>query len=183
MAFQSQAGSDISTKEANLKEELQDPGFSGQSCCCFWNYPCFQTRQPDNWERVSPPEKEQEIAGGLWGKGINTLKKVREWSELVAGPKWKTFIRRFNRATVRSKTGKFQYDPLSYALNFDEGQWQDSQLEKDWPAWDFSARFAAIPVSTKGSMEFGKDEPLFAWGRSRLIWRSTFWRWMKAVGW
>ena len=57
--------------------------------------------------------------------------KVREWSEIVAGPRWKTLIRRFNRDNRRH--GKFQYDPLSYALNFDE---------EDRACSNFSARFA-----------------------------------------
>ncbi|EPS69831.1 hypothetical protein M569_04939, partial [Genlisea aurea] len=61
------------------------------------------------------------------GKGVvvEALKKVREWSELVAGPKWKTFIRRFNHIAsggrAKPPPPRFQYDPLSYALNFDDG--------------------------------------------------------------
>lgn len=52
--------------------------------------------------------------------------KVREWSELVAGPRWKTFIRRFRRGPTRHGSGggvgrKLNYDALNYALNFDEG--------------------------------------------------------------
>lgn len=83
------------------------------------------------------------------------MKKAREWSEIVAGPKWKTFIRRFN------KTGKFRYDPLSYALNFDNGwQGQNGQMQDDDQVFrDFSSRYAAIPFSIKVSTELGNDDP------------------------
>ncbi|KVH98091.1 hypothetical protein Ccrd_023690 [Cynara cardunculus var. scolymus] len=33
----------------------------------------------------------------MWSRGIDALKKIQEWSEIVAGPRWKTFIWRFNR--------------------------------------------------------------------------------------
>lgn len=93
-------------------------------------------------------------------KGVTALKKVREWSELVAGPKWKTFIRRFNRtsAASRSKSGRFQYDPMSYALNFDEGAVQDGQFDEDRVFRDFSSRYAAI----RGQNSVIKEESLFA---------------------
>lgn len=81
--------------------------------------------------------------------------KVREWSELVAGPKWKTFIRRFNKN--RSKTNKFNYDPMSYSLNFDDGPGVNDQSEDDSLFRDFSSRFASIPVSAKSSMDLGED--------------------------
>ena len=47
---------------------------------------------------------------------------AREWSELVAGPRWKTFLRRFGRAHRggAARPAKHQYDPVSYALNFDD---------------------------------------------------------------
>lgn len=69
------------------------------------------------------------------------MMKAREWSEIVAGPRWKTFIRRF-RKRGGGRQGKFQYDPLSYALNFDEGHGQDGNLEEaEYGSRDFSARF------------------------------------------
>lgn len=91
---------------------------------------------------------------------MDAFKKVREWSELVAGPKWKTFIRRCSKN--RPKPGKFQYDPLSYALNFDEGHGQNGNLEdEDRVFRDFSSRYASIPMSAKSSMDLGKDGPTF----------------------
>lgn len=88
--------------------------------------------------------------------------KVREWSEIVAGPKWKTFIRRFNKnrnASLYVKQGSFNYDPLSYALNFDDGN--DGEEDFNYGYGGFSARFASVPPSAKSSMDLGKDAPTF----------------------
>ncbi|KAK2975016.1 hypothetical protein RJ640_001226 [Escallonia rubra] len=52
------------------------------------------------------------------------------------------------------RSGKFQYDPLSYALNFDEGPGQNGDLEgseEDYRFQNFSSRYA--------SMDLGKDGP------------------------
>jgi len=158
--LQMQTTPECSNKETDLNDDLQERAFSSRGCCCFWS---FGSRESDNWERISTSEEQQKTAGGgWWDKGINALKKVREWSEIVAGPKWKTFIRRLNK-TGRCKTRKFQYDPLSYALNFDDGgPGQNGQLHDDDQVFrDFSSRYAAIPLSSKGSMDLGKDAPSF----------------------
>ena len=93
---------------------------------------------------------------------------MREWSEIVAGPKWKTFIRRFNygggrgRAVHFAKHGSFQYDPLSYALNFDDGGNAGAgKYGDDGGVLSFSARFASVPATAKSSMDLGKDAPAF----------------------
>jgi hypothetical protein len=97
---------------------------------------------------------------------VDALMKVREWSELVAGPRWKTFIRRFRRSSPRHGAGgggKLNYDPLSYALNFDEGHGSGSPEGGDYAGYppDFSARFVAPPPgSAKSSMDLGgRDAP------------------------
>ncbi|CAN4099326.1 unnamed protein product [Withania somnifera] len=79
--------------------------------------------------------------GSVWSKGINALKKLREWSEIVAGPRWKTFIRRFNRNKSGSRNAKFQYDP--------------SKEEEELVLRNFSTRYASIPASGKVSMGHG----------------------------
>lgn len=95
-----------------------------------------------------------------WRRG---WKKVREWSEIVAGPKWKTFIRRFNKNRSGCKqTGKFNYDEFSYHLNFDDGPGQNGHFDNDDILHrDFSSRYASVPASAKSSMDLGKDRPSF----------------------
>ncbi|KAA8542647.1 hypothetical protein F0562_023854 [Nyssa sinensis] len=102
--------------------------------CCFC-IPCFGSNRSPTvglywWQKMRTTENEE----GWWARGINGVKKLREWSEILAGPRWKTFIRRFNRSKSGgggSRHGKFQYDPLSYALNFDEGSGQNGNSEDD----------------------------------------------------
>ena len=59
----------------------------------------------------------------------------------------------------RAGVGEFRYDPLSYALNFDEGH--GASLEGDFTGYrDFSARFVGPPASAKSSMDLGgRDAP------------------------
>ncbi|KAL2480205.1 NHL domain-containing protein [Abeliophyllum distichum] len=159
-ALQSQNSNKFSSKETNLDDDLQEPAFPSRVCCSLWNIPCFCCRPSDVasvWERLPKAEKEREAAqaSSWWKKCIKAFKKTREWSELVAGPKWKTFIRQFNK--TGSKPKKFQYDQLSYALNFDEGPEQNGQLEEDRIYRNFSSRYAtAIPAPVKTD----KDAPL-----------------------
>ncbi|THU59937.1 hypothetical protein C4D60_Mb07t07310 [Musa balbisiana] len=131
--------------DANV-DPFDDPsaGSGRRLCCC-----CFPFSSP--WERIQAPAPAE---GGderrrWWSRaGLRALMmKGREWSELVAGPRWKTFLRRFGRNPNRGRAAgglaRFQYDPLSYALNFDEGQGGDSPEEGYDDHRDFSARFAA----------------------------------------
>ncbi|XP_071712473.1 uncharacterized protein [Rutidosis leptorrhynchoides] len=108
---------------------------------------------PYKWRKLPTSEQDEEQHESnqtLWSRGIQAIKKIREWSEIVAGPKWKTFIRRFNRGkTFARQSCKYQYDPLSYALNFDQGPLQigDSDMENEYLVRKFSSRYA-LPVST-----------------------------------
>ncbi|KAF8407944.1 hypothetical protein HHK36_007084 [Tetracentron sinense] len=139
---------DLSNKEGESgEEEMNDNVFSKRGYCCFW-MPCWgpdgsTTIGSEWWERIRTAEKEER----WWSKGWKAWKRLREWSEIVAGPRWKTFIRRFNknRSGGAGKQGKFQYDPLSYALNFDEGPGQNGNSDDDYVHRDFSCRFASIP--------------------------------------
>lgn len=146
--------------------------------CCF----CIPYRSSSSssttlglnwWHRVRVSESHHhDVEGSLWTRGINAFKKLREWSEIVAGPRWKTFIRRFNRTKSgggggRISASKFQYDPLSYSLNFDEGPGGNngnSDEDDDFRFRNFSSRYATAPVTAnKGSnsIDLGKDGPNF----------------------
>ncbi|OVA03722.1 hypothetical protein BVC80_1431g38 [Macleaya cordata] len=156
--------------ETGGDQEMADMVFAKRGCC-FW-VPCLGSGSNSRsetvglvwWERIHHRTAENSSEERWWTKGWNTLKKVREWSEIIAGPKWKTFIRRFNKnknGGGGGRSGKFQYDPFSYALNFDEGPGQNGLLDDDFAYRDFSSRYAAIPISAKSSMDLGKDAPSF----------------------
>ncbi|KEH35056.1 hypothetical protein MtrunA17_Chr3g0117901 [Medicago truncatula] len=119
---------------------------------CTFCFPCFGSRHSTTtepwWERV----RASSVSRGFM--------KIREWSEIVAGPRWKTFIRRFNRNKSGGfrHAGKYQYDPLSYALNFDEGQ--NGEFENDSPDGfrNFSARYvAAVPTLKSDSTDLEQN--------------------------
>lgn len=124
--------------------------------CCFC-FPCFSSRRTPTvgiafWERIRTAQIHSDR--NLWARGVRAFQKVREWSEIVAGPRWKTFIRRFNRNKSGSggggaggRHGQFHYDPLSYSLNFDEGPGQNGNLEdeNDYGGFRaFSTRYASV---------------------------------------
>ncbi|OWM70670.1 hypothetical protein CDL15_Pgr014343 [Punica granatum] len=157
---------------ASHPDDQVDVAFSKRGCC-FW-IPFTSSDQPSSSSRVSPWWRR--ITGATtnstttyddpwWTRG---WKKMREWSEKVAGPKWKTFIRRFGRNRANSRYGglgggvggQFRYDPLSYAMNFDDGQ--NNHLDDgESLRRDFTTRYASIPSSCKGSMDLGRDGPIF----------------------
>ncbi|KAG6403946.1 hypothetical protein SASPL_136180 [Salvia splendens] len=127
---------------------------------CF-SFPCFDRNSagPTWWQRIRPAEISSS-GNSLWLRGVGAMMKIREWSELVAGPRWKTFIRRFNRNRSGGKHSNFQYDPLSYAMNFDNGSGELSPEGDDadgyyYASRNFSSRYA------KGSMDLGSDGPTF----------------------
>lgn len=149
--------------------------------CCFC-FPCFGSRRSSSvrlawWERVRSSRGHSDDDNPWWAPGVRAIKKIREWSEIVAGPRWKTFIRRFNRnrGSGNSRHGKFQYDPLSYALNFDEGPGQNSNFdeEDDYGGFrDFSSRYASVSGSGKPlamDASSNKDVALIAvaWGEKQ----------------
>ncbi|XP_071686823.1 uncharacterized protein [Rutidosis leptorrhynchoides] len=100
---------------------------------------------PYTWQKVRSSDYNYSEQKTIWSRGVTALKKLREWSEIVAGPRWKNFIRRFNRnKSFGNKSSQFQYDPLGYALNFDEGPYEtgDSDLENEYMIRNFSSRYA-----------------------------------------
>lgn len=144
-------------------DEASEALFQKRRCCFF-----FHTNSSPSpavglawWQKIRASEIPAEDS--LWSRGVSLLKKIRELSEIVAGPRWKTFIRRFNRNRNRSGSGggngNVQYDPLSYAMNFDEGPGQngliDDDVEDGYFSRNFSSRYA------KGSMDLGKEGVTF----------------------
>lgn len=78
---------------------------------------------------------------------VRKLKKLKDVSEMVGGPRWKNFIRKMGGFFKRKKQRKnrFQYDPESYALNFDDGF--DGEDDDHHPPIAFSTRFS-IPLAS-----------------------------------
>ncbi|KAI8542346.1 hypothetical protein RHMOL_Rhmol08G0131600 [Rhododendron molle] len=86
------------------------------------------------------------------GRWVNALMRIQEWTEIVADPRWKTFILRYNRRNKGGNGGrvvwhgKFQSDPLSYTLNFDEGENNgDLDEEENVIRGNLLMQYAAIP--------------------------------------
>ncbi|KAJ9140348.1 hypothetical protein P3X46_031007 [Hevea brasiliensis] len=140
----------------SIPERSSNPLLADTRCCfCF---PCFSSRRSSFvrlawWERIRSSRGHSDD-NPWWAPGFRAIKKIRQWSEIVAGPRWKTFIRRFNRnrGSGNNRHGKFQYDPFSYALNFDEGPGQNSNVdvEDDYGGFrDFSSRYASVSGSGK----------------------------------
>ncbi|KAG5590632.1 hypothetical protein H5410_041146 [Solanum commersonii] len=89
-------------------------------CGCF-SFPCFASTQKEGKANSLLQERENRIS---WI--VKNMKELKEYSELVAGPKWKNLVR---------KIGKY----YSYALNFDNGG-GDGREDDDWLLCNFSAR-------------------------------------------
>jgi len=90
---------------------------------------------------------------------------MSKWAESVAdgaasccgrAQRWRSFVRRMKgnnsgrAALMATKSARFQYDPLSYSLNFDDG----SRQEEEYGYRGFSARFAA-PIVKPREMDNG----------------------------
>lgn len=113
-------------------DDYQQGGFG---CGCFRLF--YSKNQSSQGDRINflqqtgdHPHKERWL--------IKKLKELKEFSELVAGPKWKNFIRKFSK---KPKNTRFQYDPQSYALNFNDGGCDDEE-DDGFLARNFSTRFA-----------------------------------------
>ncbi|KAK9061725.1 hypothetical protein SSX86_018908 [Deinandra increscens subsp. villosa] len=143
-------------------EELpKQEAVSSQRRCCF-SIPCMHCHHltfsvgSNWWETITDDDGKagnNDDDNRCWSKGTLPFRKIKEWSQLVVVPKFKTFIRRFNTEQQRSTHGKFRYDPTSYMLNFDEGL---GCLEDDNQAIPkFATRYSSILVPVKPSMNLG----------------------------
>ncbi|CAA7035009.1 unnamed protein product [Microthlaspi erraticum] len=130
-----------------------EPRYDPRCCSCF---PNFRSRSStavgySAWGRIQTADDNHSGDHSdepRWWK--RAALKIREWSEIVAGPRWKTFIRRFNRDPRRGRdwdaSEKFQYDPLSYSLNFDDDD-EDEYVGLGGYR-SFSTRYASVPVTS-----------------------------------
>ncbi|KAL8037416.1 hypothetical protein ABFX02_11G038200 [Erythranthe guttata] len=120
--------------------------YAGGGCGCFRRF-CF------GGSRSSLLREKGTAGGSPWL--VEKLKKLKELSEMVAGPKWKNFVRRigkvFSPAKKHSNTqqnAQFQYSPESYALNFSGGGDSEDhggggEEEEGNLLHSFSSRFAS----------------------------------------
>ncbi|KAL0681052.1 hypothetical protein Bca4012_047899 [Brassica carinata] len=156
--------------EMDTTDDMHEAMFAKRGCCLF--LPCLGSSQPSShggsvwWQRIRTVDK-LEPDERWWMSGWS---KMREWSEILAGPKWKTFIRRVGRSHCCGGVGDgggggnrtdqvdFRYDSWSYSLNFDDGK-QTGHFEDEFPYRDYSMRFTSpsLPVSTKCSVDFDND--------------------------
>ncbi|GMI88482.1 hypothetical protein HRI_002517500 [Hibiscus trionum] len=125
-----------------------DDAFPSSGCGCIGQL-CWWRRNSHGYIMQAPAEG---VRSESWLK--RKAKKLKEMSEVLAGPRWKNFIRRFSSYGInkkrRSMMMQFQYDPQSYQLNFD----QSREAGAGFP--DFSARFAAPAPIHKAAV--GRDK-------------------------
>ncbi|CAK9140479.1 unnamed protein product [Ilex paraguariensis] len=106
---------------------------SPTGCCCFGlcsEWPRPRGQEGDNRYLLHQNGEHKDT----WL--VEKLKKAREVSEITAGPKWKNLIRKIGKdlKTKKPKT-QFQYDPQSYALNFDQGfEEEEEGLVRGFPS-------------------------------------------------
>lgn len=96
----------------------------------------FRKRPTTSHARGVSAEDEEGFlsrnSGESWA--AKKLKEIKEMSEVVAGPKWKNFIRKIggyfngnNRRRRNMRRQDFQYDSFEYELNFDNEDDMDDQ--------------------------------------------------------
>ncbi|KAJ9141087.1 hypothetical protein P3X46_031664 [Hevea brasiliensis] len=129
-------------------QDYEDERSTASGCNCFQLFSFKWNQNNNDYEnRYLLNQQNGDIQHGeSWV--VNQLKKVKEVSEVVAGPKWKTFIRKVSGYIKNMKKQKnnnnnsqFQYDPESYALNFDGGV---DREEDDLLLPGFSSRLASV---------------------------------------
>lgn len=131
--------------QADPEPEITSDPLLGDSSCssCLAGFRST-TVKSSWWQRIH----SNHLHEPRWW--VRAFLKIREWSEIVAGPRWKTFIRRFNRDQRRGRDwddrAKFQYDPLSYTLSFEDEDKGDDDEVGLGGLRSFSMRYASVPV-------------------------------------
>ncbi|KAF8400566.1 hypothetical protein HHK36_013865 [Tetracentron sinense] len=128
-------------EEHEQEEEDEEETCAAGRCGCL-RLVCIRCHGSNNDERIYLLQQKEEIRETWW---VKRVKKLKDLSELLGGPKWKTFIRKIGATyshNKRRRSSQFQYDPRSYALNFDDGvNW-----DLDGAHLHLSARLAAPPI-------------------------------------
>ncbi|KAJ9131192.1 hypothetical protein P3X46_035278 [Hevea brasiliensis] len=133
---------------------------TASGCNCFQLF-SFKWHQNNDYENRHLLNRQKGDNQHEESWVMRQLKKVKEVSEVVAGPKWKTFIRKVGGYIKNTKKQKnnydnqFHYDPESYALNFDAGV----DREDDLLLPVFSSKLAAVP-SSNSSVEDKRQKGL-----------------------
>ncbi|XP_004514062.1 uncharacterized protein [Cicer arietinum] len=122
-----------------LVEAVEHNGedFSDHQEASGCGYGCFHVLGVRWWQGHEEGKGLLEQKEDLWWSC--KLRKIKEVSEVIAGPKWKTFIRKISGYVKKQQKNRFQYDEQSYALNFSSG----AQSEDDGLPHSFSVRFSA----------------------------------------
>ncbi|KAM7263949.1 hypothetical protein ACFE04_001632 [Oxalis oulophora] len=134
------------------------PSSSSSFCSCF-NFCWPKTRKYSNL--TAPPDQSQ-VTPDSWF--VEKVKKVKETAEAIAGPEFKTFVRKvggyINKHKQRNNNSRVQYDAYSYALNFDSGPDDDDDEYDETVGF---SRFPATPL-----LDGRKESPARA-GKSELL--------------
>ncbi|XP_075473851.1 uncharacterized protein LOC142504891 [Primulina tabacum] len=134
--------SSITERQQEYGGDNHEPEAAG--CGCFRRF-CF------GWDDEGPSSHNYLLRETAPGSAlqkeswvVEKFKKLREFSEMVAGPKWKNLVRKIGKFCNPKKSNKettdqqFRYSPQSYAMNFAGGEEdEDGQL-----LHSFSTRFA-----------------------------------------
>ncbi|XP_059454843.1 uncharacterized protein LOC132185043 [Corylus avellana] len=130
-------------REGEDMDDGNEEGVSGGGCGCG----CFRllgigwgkSNEKESKSLLQPKTEHRET----W------LNKIKQTTEVLGGPKWKNFIRKiggycdFKNKNKKKQRNGFQYDPHSYALNFDNGFDREEEEEEGLVGHDFTSRFAA----------------------------------------
>ncbi|GJY49188.1 hypothetical protein Tco_0439144 [Tanacetum coccineum] len=129
-----QQGNDMSHDYYNYDD---DEMVSSNGCGCFRVLSYFHTRHHVEESTAFIYHRPGDVTDNdSWL--MSRFMRLKEFSEFVAGPKWKNFIRKFSKKPRKGNVS-FQYDPHSYALNFNGDVNDDDLLHRS-----FSTRMAHV---------------------------------------
>ncbi|CAL8997019.1 unnamed protein product [Prunus brigantina] len=136
---------EVSTPPEESYDDFDEEEIAPSSSCgCLWgfHFRALHGRSNIGTQRyLLHQQQEGDQVKENWL--LENAKKVREFSEVLAGPKWKNFIRSFS-TIYKKRRVQFQYDPQSYALNFDDGGF-DRKVEGNSYLQFSNAGYAASP--------------------------------------